>query len=201
MQSIWWDSSDQERSFSITLVEFLHCGGFSWCQAGFQMKGSDEERTARFQTAAPLYPLSVSIQVSGLRSTAESSGCRRTTCIQITTPTLLVSNAPRPESSIDEETYVSTFLSHSGDDGGISVCVVSLRTYFWIHLQTSRRCESRQGLSSPLVPVHTVERFVVLRKFGPLSVGFLLSASLSSCNLATSLFVPSASCFPLCWCL
>ena len=130
--------TDQERSFSITLVEFLRCGGFSWCQAGSQMKGSDEERTARFQTAAPLYPLNVSIQVSGLRSTAESSGCRRTTCIQITTPTLPVSNAPRPESSIDEETYVATFPSHSGDDGGISVCVVSLRTYFWIHLQTSR---------------------------------------------------------------
>ena len=32
------------------------------------MKGSDEERTERFQTATPLYPLSVSIQVSGLMS-------------------------------------------------------------------------------------------------------------------------------------
>ena len=168
------------------------------------MNGSDEERTGRFQMAAPLYPLNVSIQVSGLRSIAESSGRRRTVCIQITTPTLPVSNAPRPESSIDEETYVSTFPSHSGDDGGISVCVVSLGTFFWIHLQTSRRRESRQGLSSPLVPVHTVERFVVLlqmveeiRAHSPL--GFLWSTSLSSCNLATSLAVTSAHCFRLCW--
>ena len=32
------------------------------------MKGSDEQRTARFQTVAPLYPLNVSTQVSGFRS-------------------------------------------------------------------------------------------------------------------------------------
>ena len=187
--------TDQERSFSITLVEFLHCGRFFWCQAGFQMKGSDDERTARFWMAARRFR---SLALDPQRRVQDGAELRAS---RLQHQHCLCRTPPRPESSIDGGTYVSTFSSHSGDDGGISVCVVSLRTYFWSHLQTSRRRESRQGLSSPLVPVHTVKRFVVLpqmveeiRAHSPL--GFLWSTSLSSCNMATSLSVPSASCFP-----